>query len=566
MRWILIVAAVVANLKCIFTNFNMDAEYAVLLSYRLARGDRMFLEMWEPHQTSAFVGALFTWLYLAVTGTTTGIVLYLNACGLVCKAAVTAVLYKILKRNADEDGVFLLCLFFFTVNPKDTLLPEFSNLQLWFSALLFACLIRYLQRQSEKRWLLATGGFLCLEILAYPSCLLVFPAVIGILLLYSEQKARDTLLLTGECVLLGSAYCGWFVGRMGFENFVRNVGIMLAGDSSHSDSLAVKLRNLAAFSAQAVGIVLAVAAVSAIGAGLISLIRLLLRRWDRSQLRHQYLRLFFSLYAGFGLLYTLVYVLSTREGYDYYALYLPLVAAGCCARTFCSPQTRRIHTVGLAISGMSFAATMALTNLTVVITLAYAALAVGGSLLTLAEAAKSRAESGDGKKDSRAVTTFLTLFCALAVFRCGYLNRSMCYELTNVFQIRNVVKSGPALGIFSDYIGPHMMNTDRAEWADHVQAGDRLLIVGIGAGHTSGYLYEDVEICTDSTISTPTYDEKLLTYWEQNPQKMPNVVAVSCTYGNSSFPEDSWIMRWLEEEFCADEISDGTYHRFYRKR
>ena len=26
--------------------------------------DRMFLEMWEPHQTSAFFSATFLWLYM----------------------------------------------------------------------------------------------------------------------------------------------------------------------------------------------------------------------------------------------------------------------------------------------------------------------------------------------------------------------------------------------------------------------------------------------------------------------------------------------------------------------
>ena len=37
---------------------------AASMAYRLVQGDRMFLEMWEPHQTSAFFSAAFLWLYM----------------------------------------------------------------------------------------------------------------------------------------------------------------------------------------------------------------------------------------------------------------------------------------------------------------------------------------------------------------------------------------------------------------------------------------------------------------------------------------------------------------------
>ena len=69
----------------------------------------------------------------------------------------------------------------------------------------------------------------------------------------------------------------------------------------------------------------------------------------------------------------------------------------------------------------------------------------------------------------------------------------------------------------------------------------------------------------DSTICTPTYDEKLLKYWEQNPQKYPNVVVVSCWFGELKVAEDSWIMQWLETEFRADTVIDGQYYRYYLK-
>lgn len=56
-RWLvilLVLGAVIVNVKKIFTDFMIDSEYAVALSYRLARGDEMFTQMWEPTRPLLF--------------------------------------------------------------------------------------------------------------------------------------------------------------------------------------------------------------------------------------------------------------------------------------------------------------------------------------------------------------------------------------------------------------------------------------------------------------------------------------------------------------------------------
>ena len=63
-KYLLLGASMVATVKIIFFGFDIDEQYAVSMAYRLVQGDRMFLEMWEPHQTSAFFSAAFLWLYI----------------------------------------------------------------------------------------------------------------------------------------------------------------------------------------------------------------------------------------------------------------------------------------------------------------------------------------------------------------------------------------------------------------------------------------------------------------------------------------------------------------------
>ena len=41
--------------KNLFIGADTDEGYGIMVGYRLAMGDRLLLEMWEPHQTSAIL-------------------------------------------------------------------------------------------------------------------------------------------------------------------------------------------------------------------------------------------------------------------------------------------------------------------------------------------------------------------------------------------------------------------------------------------------------------------------------------------------------------------------------
>ena len=75
----LIILSVLASFKMIFFAVGLDEEYQLVMAYRNVRGDRLFLDMWEPHQSSAFLCALLMKPWLALFGTT-GVVLYLRIC------------------------------------------------------------------------------------------------------------------------------------------------------------------------------------------------------------------------------------------------------------------------------------------------------------------------------------------------------------------------------------------------------------------------------------------------------------------------------------------------------
>ncbi len=83
-----------------------------------------------------------------------------------------------------------------------------------------------------------------------------------------------------------------------------------------------------------------------------------------------------------------------------------------------------------------------------------------------------------------------------------------------------------------------------------------------------GYLYADTNIGAPSLVPTPGYNENILKYWEMNPHKYPDVIVASCWYGTMDveLPEDSWIIKWINEEYKTDYCIDGKYWRYYIKR
>lgn len=96
------------------------------MSYRLAMGDHMFSQMREPHQTSAFLLAFFVKIWMWATGTTTGIVLYLNAVSLLIKLLVVLFLYNTLKRYCSRTASFFAASFLAVSNAKIYITLDFS--------------------------------------------------------------------------------------------------------------------------------------------------------------------------------------------------------------------------------------------------------------------------------------------------------------------------------------------------------------------------------------------------------------------------------------------------------
>ena len=144
------IAVVLASIKSLFTDVGFDNAYTVAMSFRHLKGDGMFAQMWEPHQTSIFFTDFFMWLYHLFVPSYTGVMFYLQIVGTAFFAAIGVLLYRFLKEITGNDIAQLAVMFFVMFRAKQTPFPDFANLQIAFSMLTFLSLVYFLREQRKK--------------------------------------------------------------------------------------------------------------------------------------------------------------------------------------------------------------------------------------------------------------------------------------------------------------------------------------------------------------------------------------------------------------------------------
>lgn len=398
------------------------------------------------------------------------------------------------------------------------------------------------------------GSMLRGGVISYPSCLILF--LVGIIFLLYLHEKRDCLLFAAACLCLGIGYLCLVMQNVSIHELSVFLQGMFSLETAHSAGL---LEKGAAYLKDGL-VILAVFAVfyiiSHLAAGVIS----------RKCMSGRYGKILTdALFCGFILFISLYTVIFWQDyiRYSYSLIFPAFIFVGTHYVKKLSPDLRCFYMLGTVISLFQFMATLLLTNLNLLASVPYMLIGFVVSMLPLS------AEVGavDKKGLQRKLKTVF-LFCTV-IFLAGrnaYMIRPLYGEDMTVRGIAGIVKSGPAMGVITEYMGAYMQNETMKEWAQYIHDGDAIYLIGYPMD-TLGYLYADTTIAAPSLTSTPGYNESILDYWEMNPEKYPDVIIASCWYGveNSMLTEDSWIMQWIEQEYRPQYVIDGKYWRYYFK-
>lgn len=579
---LLLVAALAAYvLKNIFVGADIDEGYGIVVGYRLAIGDRLLLDMWEPHQTSALFTVLFIRPFLWITGGNLDFLnIYLRIVYFAVHGLITWGLFRTLQSciaDMGKSSAAGLALVFFACSPKCIYVPEYSNLHIWFFALLCMSFMWYYCEQSPFRgkwWVMALAGlFLTCDVLAYPSMVLLLPFCLGFILWKSGKKRwRDCVVFLLPCLISAALFLGYVLSYMTVEQVVQAVGHVLGDGSHQTDSwrkLEICLKDFGGM-----GLILLVSIGLALG--ILKIFTFVRRRKGREG----YLGVCFLLIFLMLHILRMFYLWFTSE---YNAAYSRLIYVGIALTgIWCYRKSKRKEKAGLyliLISTVNYFAVMLLSNWEPFLLTPYFVMgAIGGFLCWKSylseckywECEPKKSESQESevpKSESCRKEKLFSVCCWLLACSClfGYTFRIIGGELvpSTIFEVRGYNHDGFRKGILTSYMTAYRYNRNMEIWPEAVPEGSAVLYVGPSQFF---YMLGDCVIATPNTISTPVYDESLLTYWEQHPERYPDVIVFESWFGDIRVvEEDSFIMQWVQNEFQAAEVVEYPYVTVYKR-
>ncbi len=559
--YVLLGLSAMAAIKLIFLDYTMDEEYQIVMAYRNLRGDAIFGQMWEPHQTSAFLCIAIMYFYHLITGTYTGVVIALRIVTTLIQAGLSIWLYFSLKRFSNKEEAALLGLLYFNSVPKLIEIPEFSNMQLWFFTVMVLALMEYYHgRKTTKAagWIIIASLAMALEVLSYPSTLILFPVTIGYILFKSgKNRIRDAMLFFFTDVAAAGVWLLIVLRRISLSTLIQNVKNMLEFDLTHdlSGSTDGKFTGSITYLWQTALLILAIAAV----AGLLYFVFKKLRNGfdGKSNLLFYLVLVVLVSNVAQG-----VFWFVLRTGYEYPMIHLLVLILAAIIVMLITKRIPRPYMYGFTGSVISILAVFYISDLQFFNAIPHGMLAAIFALPILAFSIRE-VMGEKGKKILYALFLGVLLTAIVgkgASFKAGR-------ELRTVLDIRGIMKEGPAKGILSDYMCSYIYNADYEDFKANIKDGEKVLIVTnmVFAPGTTPYLFKENEICHFSIVDPTSYDERLLKYWELYPEKQPDVIVVDCWYGQVMEQPDNWIMNYIENDFGYTEVTDGSYVRFYRR-
>lgn len=565
----LIAISALAVLKNIFISFDIDEGYAVAQSYRLLKGDKMMLDLWEPHQFSSWAAALLMWPFLLITGNdTTGIVIYLRVIGSLIHLAIGIWFFLSAQKKF---GIFPAAIIaFLHVNflPKWVSMPEFELLHYWAVCIIFLSLLSLNENPKQMFWLILAGVSYFTTLLAYPTMLLLYPAYLISILFLTEKgtkkKFEAGLLFTLPIALIGFTFLGYLLSYQTPAAFMKNVGNILM-DDSHSVSLLLRSLDYCKETLAFLGQFLIC---SALSFTIALILRIISRKSNPSVKLWKPEKLIVStLLLAIAILSITQIVMSFLGDANQFFLYfrfLAIAILGFCLSGIIQKNSLPYLLFGLIPGVLSVLASAAITNMSFEIAMAKIYIAVPATAYLLCLYLKENADKGKIMKHLASATALIFIL-GLLVCKLLLVRVTGCISIS-VKMHMSPVQHGPVAGLLVEEKLATHFNHCIPLLAEHLTAEDNLLYFGC---ENIFYLASDAKIATPSVQGTSVFNEMYLHYYKEHPEKMPNVIIIDKTFETNPYyryaPQNYIVAEWIEEEFADATVTETDYLKILRK-
>ena len=542
-RLLPLAVALLALSRSLFTGLEIDEQYALSLSYRLLRGDALFESMWEPHQLSSLPLVPVLALFMAVTGGTAGILLFVRAVTLLCKVGLSFVFYRAVRPRLGEPVAFWAALVLLVYTPKWFLGPDYISQQFHFTVAAFLCLWLYYSGRPAG-WAALGAVCACFSFLAFPQSIFAAPVYfIGMLVLDRQRGGKGAWVFLGSCVVCGLAFVAFVLRGLPLSRLISRA-MMILNDPQYNFTTGERLARLAAQAADVAKMLAKPALLSAVfTVGLC---------W-RSRRR------FFETWLHGFALWSVVYCLASAlmdRSMDM-RQYLPvLVLLG--GWTFWADRkqdNRRTRSLLFWLGWLPGVAAYLMILRSTLLGLAPTFMYLMWAAVCGVLAICLRADSPETALHVHKLCHALLVLVFLFVVVCR-----VCLIMTTGWKphaawdtpLRQVT-SGPAAGIWMDE--READRQDALALALEPFAGKQLL-ESIGEAEGLAYLMNDgtMTVGQASVISGTDSDPRFIAYYEELPEKLPDVVL----YDRNDNRDLAEFHRWIEENLPIARRYDVT--------
>lgn len=561
---LLVILSILAIIKSIFVSFDIDESYAVTQAYRLLTGDRILADRWEPHQLSAYGAAIFMLPYLIITGgNTTGIVLFLRIIGSAIHLSIGVWFFLVARKRFCFNTSILIALVHVNFLPKWIVLPEFEIMHYWSVCVLFLALLTWYESGRQKRYLFISGIALWVLVSTYPTMILLYPFYAYTLWKLDgrgyKQRALTILWFTLPALVIGLGLVLYMLSYMSVPEMIQNISYIMM-DESHSESLSVRVMKyvdeLKTFFSKFIlylpfSLVLAFLSgkINTLKGIMIFPVRVLLITIGLYQINH-----IAYLFLGDG------------NQFFLYFRFLIVTVLGVLG-TFLYKENRNYFLLGIVPGIISVIASAAVTNMTFEIALARIYIAVIATCFIISTLIKDKYNDNTILKGITFGTTVLFV-AGLLVCKLLLVRVTGCIPISIKMHM-DLVTKGPAAGLLVKEELAEQYNENIPIIQEYVDENDNLLYFGC---ENIYYMTVDSEIATPTTQGTAVFNEMFLEYYEEHPDKLPNVVIIDKTYFtnpdyNYSFysSQNQIVLNWIKKEFKNATLQETDYLTIIKK-
>ena len=555
---VLALLTLIGIVKALFVSIDVDESYAVAQAYRLVTGDKLMYDMWEPHQFSAFLPAIFLYPFVKIFNGTDYCVIYLRMAGILIHLALGVFLFFVSKKETDAKVAALAFLVHMNFLPKWVAMPEFEVMHYWSMLAVFLLLLTADKGKKIVLYLLA-GVFFGVSVLCYPSMIPIF--FIFVIAMAVRKKKEGILPFFAGTILVGLITMLVIIINVSPKELPFFISYILMDSSHTSGGMAYKLATYP-MQLKEQGIEIAIG----LGVGVVlALIYRIIQRivWKRKIEVFSFIinilifaTVWLSLKTLFGYAFGDENQFYLQSRYIVYAVLFILI---------CIKDYRRFSAeLWYAIIPSVFMLPMVfvITNMDSNSLYSKLFIAVMAGIIIIGKKYLVKEEKEEKGASDRILCVVCIAFCLLCLLSCRLflLRVNGCLPVTVRAKLEKV-ENGPAKGIYILKDQANAWNSSYEDFKDAIDSGKNVLYIG---QEQLFYVTFVDRVATPSVQGTTAFNEMFGKYYEVFPEKYPEIVVRDASFDvNPAYyysEENEYIFKWLEDNNETSVLLNNGYY------